>query len=393
MVRNKSREKEDSRISSYEKRVAQLRRRRILFVLIGVLVVGLVICVLFVSMQRRTYTTYDTVGSTEWRTTSASTVLAFGSDFLSYSTDGIHCTNARGKDLWSAAYVMQEPMVHVRGNYAAVADHNGRVIYIYDKSGPKGEIKTNSPIQRMDLSAVGTVIAVLDDGTTTPVILYNKEGVEIASFKTTMEKFGYPLSVAISDNSRLVCISYIRVETGSLVSSVAFYNFDEVGKNEANNLVSGTDYPEEMIPLVGFLDNASAYAVGNDRISMFQGDQRPTNIANVILQDEVRAVYHSPDYVGLVSYGRGDNYYDMRFFNKKGEQCGTTGINLEYTDLFINGDLVVAYNASQCEIYTIKGDCKYSGNFEDSVLLMIPTSSKSRYILVTDGAIKTIQLQ
>ena len=51
------------------------------------------------------------------------------------------------------------------------------------------------------------------------------------------------------------------------------------------------------------------------------------------------------------------------------------------------------YNATSCLVYTMKGKLKYAGEFEEKVLLMIPTSYGTRYQLVTENGISLIQLR
>ncbi len=396
MRNRKNREEENDPVDliSYKRELGKIRARKtiIAFVLLAMLVtVGLVV---FFSIRNHVYTDYETVGTVEWHSSAGATIVPFGSGFLSYSPDGIHCTNAKGMDVWSFAYTMQAPMVEVNGESVAVADRNGRAIYIFDKNGKTGEISVNSPVQRICLSEGGIVAAVLDDVTTTPIYLFYKDGTQISYFRTTMSRSGYPFAIGISKDGHLVGISYLYVDNGQMTSKVAFYNFGDVGRNETDNLVSGYDYQGKLVPYIGFLDSETAFAVSNDGLMLYEGGQRPTNIATVILNDEVRAVYHGSNYIGLVYFDKtGAGRYRMDIYDKKGNLYSNIVFDTEYDDIFFTGENVVIYNATSCLVYTLKGKLKYAGDFEEKVLLMIPTSYGTRYQLVTENGISLIQLR
>ncbi len=378
----------------YKKELGKIKARKAAFTMIVLLMLAVVGVVVFFSIRNHVYTEYETVGTVEWHPSAGATIVPFGSAFLSYSPDGIHCTNAKGADVWSFPYTMQAPMVEVNGECAAVADRNGRAIYIFDKNGLTGEISVNSPVQRICLSEGGIVAAVLDDVTTTPIYLFYKDGTQISYFRTTMSRSGYPLAIGISKNGRLVGVSYLYVDNGQMTSKVAFYNFGDVGRNEADNLVSGYDYQGRLVPYVSFLDDETAVAVSNDGLMLYEGAQRPTNIANVALHEEVRAVYHGSNYVGLVYFDKsGAGRYRMDIYDKKGNLYSSINFDIEYDDIFFTAENVVVYNATSCMVFTMKGKVKYEGSFEERVLLMIPTSYNTRFQLVTEDGIRLIQLR
>ena len=387
-------EKEPVDLVSYKKQIGRIRAKKTVFTLVILIMLAVVGVVVVSSIRNHVYTDYEIVGTVEWSPTAGATIVPFGSAFLSYSPDGIHCINAKGTGVWDFAFTMQAPMVEVNGECVAVADRNGRVIYIFDKNGKTGEISVNSPVQRICLSEGGVVAAVLDDVTTTPIYLFYKDGTQISYFRTTMSRSGYPFAIGISENGRLVGVSYLYVDNGQMTSKVAFYNFGDVGRNETDNLVSGYDYQGRLVPYISFLDNGTAFAVSNDGLMLYEGSERPTNVANVVLNDEVRAVYHGSNAVGLVYYDKsGAGRYRMDIYDKKGNLYSNISFDTEYDDIFFTGENVIIYNATSCLIYTMKGKLRYEGSFEDKVLLMIPTSYSTRYQLVTENGIRLIQLR
>lgn len=356
--------------------------------------VVVIIIVCRVSFLNQVYTGYEVISTVPRQHVETSAIVSFGNGFLTYSADGIHCTDAKGNDVWSFPYEMQTPMVEVNGNYAAVADYNGRSIYVFNATGEIGTIQTEGPVREIEISATGVVLSVEDGGSVTPVHLYYYDGREIASYRTTMSKSGYPLALGISDNGKLVGISYLYLDNGVLTSKVAFYNFGEVGQNETDNLVSGYDYQGALVPVVEFLSDSTAFAVANDRIVFFRGGERPTGVADILLHEEVQSVFYGEEKVGLVYLNStGDTKYRMDVYDATGRLETTLYFDMEYEDIFFYGDMIVIYNASSAMIFADNGNLKYQGDFEEAVLLMIPAGSGQRYILVMKDEIQTIILR
>ncbi|MDE6685927.1 MAG: hypothetical protein K2K17_01270, partial [Lachnospiraceae bacterium] len=389
-----NRQKEDTRQKdrpSATKRIMILRMRKFAAMIVAVAVIAVVILVCYTSYINYAYTGYEVISSVEKVQTNNSHILSFGTYFLSYSSDGIRCTDEKGNDIWSCPFEMQSPMIEINGDYVAVADYAGRTIYIFNSTGELGTIQTNLPIRDIEVAGNGVVAAVLDNGDVTSISLYYYDGSEIGFFRTTMSKSGYPLDIGMSADGTLVAVSYLYLDNGTLTSKVAFYNFGEVGQNKTDNLVGGYDYQNEMVPLVGFMNDSTAFAVANDKLMFYEGSQKPTNRKDIFLMEEIRSVYYGDKYIGLTYINpTAESRYLIDIYNTSGDLKNTLPIDMEYQEIFFNNDYVVIYNAASCIIYNINGNIKYQGDFEESVLLMIPTNSVLKYVLVLPDQIQTI---
>ena len=143
-----------------------------------------------------------------------------------------------------------------------------------NSTGQLGTINTNLPIREICVSESGVVAAVLDDSDVTRIFLYNgNENTEtsIVDFKATMDKSGYPVSISLSPSGRLMAISYLYVDSGDMKTSIAFFNFGEVGKNQSGNYMSGYDYLDTIVPYVQFMTDSNAFGISDDRIVFFGG--------------------------------------------------------------------------------------------------------------------------
>ena len=255
-------------------------------IILGVLLIAATVVFLVIQWRDKVFTESVVTASTPVTIVQGATVENLGGNLLLYSKDGASCIDATGNAIWNRTYEMQSPIISISDQMVAIGDYNGRSIFVMEKNGEKGTINTNLPIRDLCVSANGVVAAVLDDSNVTRINVYNgNENTEepIAYGKATMDKSGYPVSISLTPNGKIMAVSYLYVDSGAMKSSVAFYNFGEVGKNETDNYVSGYDYTNTVVPYVRFMDNDSAFAVSDDRIVFFSGGERPVNIASNLL--------------------------------------------------------------------------------------------------------------
>lgn len=366
-------------------------------IILSVVLVAVVLAFLFVQWRDKVFTEGVVTASAPITVVQGATVENLGENVLIYSKDGASCLDAGGSAIWNRTYEMQSPITSISDRMVAIGDYNGRSIYVMDQNSEKGIINTNLPIRDLCVSANGVVAAVLDDSTVTRINVYdgNQDTEEpLAYGKATMDKSGYPVSISLTPNGKIMAVSYLYVDSGNMKSSVAFYNFGEVGKNETDNYVSGYDYLNTVIPYVQFMDNDSAFAVSDDRIVFFSGAERPTNIASGLLEEEIQSIYYNESYVGLVFVNQnGESAYRLDVYNSEGSKMNSQLFDIEYTDIVFNKDQIIIYNDLECQICNVKGVDKFVGDFDKSTSLVIPTTSAYKYITVTSDSIDTIELK
>lgn len=396
-LKEREKRKETSKKVDYIEKIRSHKLAIFYRVVLGVALIVAIIAFLIIQWRDKVFTESLVTGSAPITIVQGADVKNLGGNILLYSKDGASCVDAKGKAVWNRTYEMQTPLISISGQTAAIGDYNGRSIYVMDKSGEKGTINTNLPIRDFCVSANGVVAAVLDDSNLVRINLYNgNENTEetIVTSTASMDKSGYPMSISLTPNGKIMAVAYLYVDSGNMKSSVAFYNFGEVGKNETDNYVSGYDYLNTVIPYVRFMDNDSAFAVSDDRIVFFSGAERPTNIASNLLEEEIQSIYYNENYVGLVYNNQsGESAYRLDVYNSTGSKVGSQFFDIDYTDIVFSKDQIIIYSDTECQISNIKGVDKFVGNFEKNTSLLIPTSSVYRYVIVTADSVDTIELK
>lgn len=395
LKKKKERETEKPKIS-YRERIKSHKFTIFYRSVLIIVLIAAVIAAFYIQWNNKIYTQAVEISSVEINVTQDSKLLPFAGHLLTYSKDGAGCMDSKGKAVWNQTFEMQNPIVDICQNVVAIGDYNGRNIYVMNTGGVLGSITTNKPMRDFCVAANGVVAAVLDDTDTTWIYLFDSQGKELAYFRTTMKDSGYPVNVAISPNGTLVCVSYLFVDSGRMKSSVAFYNFGDVGQNSTNNYASGYDYLDTIVPFTRFLDNRSAFAVADNRIMLYGGAQKPVIVLESLIDENVQSVYYGGDYVGLVfNDTEGVGRYRMDVYHKSGnsELKQSIYFDIEYSDIIFHEDQIIIYNETECCIYKNNGVKKYNGSFDKRTLVLIPQSTAYRYMVVTPDSIDTIELQ
>ena len=387
-------EKYENTQKDFEQKIRRHRRAILYRIIIGIAIVAALIVSAYYNYRKMVYTDYDVIRSISYAEASNARFLKFGDNVLKYSQDGASVFNIANDMLWNETFEMQNPIVDVCGDYVAIGDYMGTTIYVYNSSGLQGTIDTSTPLKRFCVSGNGSVAVVLEDNEVTWVKLYDVNGTNIASDRTTMSKSGYPVCIDISEDGILLAVSYLFVDNGILSTSVAYYNFGAVGQNEVDNLVSGYNYSGTVVPLVEFINPNTSFVLGDNRFSIFKGSEKPESIFEKDLDKEVLSVFSNESMIVLVFEDEdGENKFIAEVYDDSGNLITSQGFDMDYNNISLYKDLLVIYNSEECQIYNTSNLKKFDGKFSDSVIMMMPEDSKSKYLVVYPDAMEEIKLK
>ena len=390
----KEKEKREQNRSNYKEKIMRHKLQNVYRVILVVIVLIAIAVLVMIQYKRHIYTGYDIVSTVLLEGAAGAEDVRLQDCVLTYSKDGAHCTNAKGDIKWNQTYEIQDIKMGICRNVVAIASYNGREIYVQDTEKQLGTITTNMPIRNIAVSATGNVTAVLYDTNVTWVNTYDKNGEMLAQGETRMQQSGYPLAISLSPNGMLLGVSYVYLDAGTLKSNVVFYNLGKVGKNESDNLVSGFTYSGMLIPELHFVDDETAFAVGDSRLTIFKGKQTPMEAAGHFYNKEIQSVFYGDKYIGLVFVADDmEHNYMMDVFNTDGKKVDTYYFDMEYNDIFFEEEDFVVYNETECLIMTYGGVEKFNGYFSKAADLLFPANGAYKYIMVTETSIDTIQLK
>lgn len=390
----KEKEKREQNRKNYKDKIRKHKLTTLYRILLVVVALAAVAALIMVQYKRHIYSDYDVVSTVLRETAAEASDIRLGNSILTYSKDGAHCTDIDGEVNWNQTYEIQDIRLAICQDVVAIGNYNGREIYVQNAEKQLGIITTTMPIRDLTVSAEGNVTAVLSDTDVTWVNTYNSKGENIYTGQTRMYNSGYPAAVSLSPNGELLAVSYIYVDAGIIKTNIAFYNFGPVGANNSDYIVSAYSYPDVFVPQVQFMNEDTAFAVGDGRLMIYKGSQKPVSAAEHLYDQEVQSVFFNEKYVGLVfASERNSERYRFDVYDTAGAKVGSYYFDMEYTDIFFEEGQFVVHNETECMIRTFENVEKYRGFFSKTVNLMLPTSTAYKYVLVTSNSIDTIQLK
>ena len=393
------REKREKKQADYKEKIARHKMAAVYRILLILVILIAFAAFLVIQYKRHVYVDYDIVAMTEREATNGATDVRLGNSILTYSKDGAHCTDAKGSVQWNQTFEIQDVILAVSNDTVAIGEYNGRSIYLADSERLIGEITTAMPIRNLAVSEAGYVAAVLADTDVTWINVYDSSGELKWEGRTHMDDSGYPMALSMSPGGELLMVAYIYVDAGILRTKVGVYNLGAVGSNVSDRLVSTYAYTDMLIPCVRFLNDDTAFAVGDGRLSIYPGSHIPVEASGHLYDREIRSVFYSDRYVGLVFLAdNSENRYQLKVYDTTVADAGGAGgkdfyFDIDYTDIFFGKDNFVIYNDTECLVMTMDGIEKFHGDFRETVRLMVPAGNAYRYLLVTDDSINTIQLK
>lgn len=379
---------------TYKEKILKHRLRVIYRSVLVITLLVVVYAAVRIHLDSRTFSDYEVLSSIPREGAEGSVYENYCGNLLVYSKDGMTAFDKKGTKLWNQPYEMQNPIVKISGEYVAVGDYRGSIIYIMNLDGLAGEVNTDMIIQDFELSEKGVVTAVLDNSDTTLIRLLSPEGVTIADLRTSMEDNGYPMAVSLSQDNLKLGVSYLKAKNAKVNTSVAFYNFGDVGQNESEHLVSGYNVEEEIIPFLEFVNSTTAIAASDSKILIFKGKQIPELFCEIPIEEEIQSIYHNENYIALVFHNTSsDEKYRVEVYNLNGKAECSFITDVEYKEILVNNNDLLVYNESEAELYNIKGDLKYRGSLGENISVMIPAESRGKFLVVKEDVIEHIRLR
>lgn len=390
----KEKKKREQNQAGYKEKIRKHKLSNVYRILLVAVAAIALIAVVVVQYKRHVYTDYDIVSSVPRESVSGSVDLRLGNSILTYSKDGAHCTDAKGNATWNQTYEFQDVRLAMCGSTVAIAEYNGRNIYVQNGEKQVSKITTTMPIRNVSVSAEGYVTAILEGTDVTVINTYDPSGKNIYEGEARMNGSGYPAAICLSPDGKLLCVSYWYLDAGVVKTNVAFYNFGDVGENVNDCMVSVFFYTDTLVPQVQFMNNSTAFAVGDNRLAIYSGNYAPEAVADYMLNEEIQSVFYSDRYIGLVFRSEdSEKLYRMDVYDASAGMVGSFYLDIEYTDIFFGQNIFVAYNETECVITTMDGVEKFNGEFTKPIRLMLPVGNSYKFLLVTDSSIDTIQMK
>lgn len=388
-------EQSNGDMEEYEKKLRVHRKEILRKNIVLLLIFSLLILGIGLFLALRHYENYDVQSSVQRSDTEATQFADFNGNILKYSNDGAFYTDTSNELIWNQTYEMLNPRIDICGNYLAIYDKNGKMIYILTPEGLQGSIETTIPIEQVSIAGQGTVAVLMKKDTAGYLALYDKEGKNLAEGAIHGEKKGYPIAIALSHDAIKLAVSMLDINNGTLKSTVAFYNFGAVGQNEIDRVVGASSFPDTVIPEMEFTDKDKLAAFSDKGILLFEGSQKPQQTGEIKFEKEVKSIFYNEKYLGIVT-GNDDEAvtHHMSIYDTKGRLVMEKDFDMEYTKIeFLANNEICIRNRTTCDIYTVRGIYKFHHKFDEELYQVIAKNSGLNYTFVLKSATEKVRLK
>lgn len=373
-----------------EHRIKVAKRTLIMIVIFLAVAGGLSLYMAF-----RHYEDYDIRVAVERSDTAATQFVEFQGNILKYSNDGAFYTDTVNELIWNQTYEMSNPQIDICEGYLVIYDKKGTNIYILNKDGLQGSIETTMQIDQVCVASQGTVAVLMKKNKTASLSLYDREGNNLASGEIHGEKGGYPVSIALSHDAIKLAVSMLDINDGTVKSTVVFYNYGSVGQNEIDNCVGVSTFADMVIPELEFTSNDRLVAIGDSKILIFEGTQKPQMTVELPLEKQAKSIFYNKDYIGVVHSNDTETVTQhLRIYDMQGDPVMEKDIALEYDSIgFLSNNEICIRNENVCDLYTMRGIYKFHHEFEQTLYQVLPGGMGLNYTFVLNNATENVRLK
>lgn len=383
---------EDGIQEEIDEQVRQHKRSRRTRIIVASVAAAVVAVAAFLVIHLQTYTSARVTATYECGSTGNINYLQFSNGVLKYSKDGIALVNRKGEEEWNQPYQIKNPVVSTYNDEAiVVADKGGNTIVVLGKDGLKGEMQTTLPVEKAVVSAQGIVCAVLKNDPSPKIICYDATGNILVELTTSLTGTGYPMDVSISEDGKVLLVSYLCVQDMQLVTKIIYYNFDGEKDSKQDYEVTSEEYTEMAAASVFFMNAKTSVVVGDDRLLFYSGDSKPQLAETVILNKKIKSVFHNDSYVGLVLKNEGRAGYELCLFNRSGKKVLSEEFTGDYTNVKLSGSQVLMYDGKKCSVFTRTGIHKFEGELENNIMEIFPVLGVNKYIVMNANGMEVVR--
>ena len=189
-------------------------------------------------------------------------------------------------------------------------------------------------------------------------------------------------------------VAYTDIENNDISTSIAFYNFGEVGKNMSERLVGGFDqYDGMLVPKVQFLTADTAIAVATGKLSIYSITQYPKLMTDIVFDNELHGIFYSSKYIGLIFPNHESGYpYRILVYDLKGNLTGTIPVATDYKKYCFVQDNVLMYDDNDVRMQDFSGAERFSYTFDTAIDSLVPVSGDDVYVYINSRKVQKIKL-
>ena len=379
-------------IREVRKKGRKIKRKKAEKILVTAVLAALAVCGTYLLLKNETYGQARKASGYTNEISDSNSYIRFGNGIVRYSRDGVVFLNRKNEEQWIQSAQIQNPIIEVNDDIFAVADSGGNSILVFTEDGLKGEIETTLPIEKISVSNQGIVSAILRNENSPKIISYDATGNILVEQQASLSSTGYPVALEMSDDGNELAVSYVYTVGTQIRSRVVYYNFGEAGQAKADNIVASDVYQGTVMADIFYMGSSRSVVVGDNSFVVYSCGEVPEKQQEVTLDQEIKSVFHSDRYIGLILLNQEKSGYEVRLYDRSGNLMLSRAITGDYSNVRIDGDEIIMFDGSRCCIVTATGVVKFQGDLGIDALEMFRAPGLNRYYVMTVNELRVIYL-
>lgn len=397
MVAKNASDADEKKVDDLERvRIKRKKRKknRKLKIMFMIIVGAAVALITFFTIFNMTYGSYKIKESWSRESDTNTEFVPYNNGYIRYGSSGAAFVTSAGEQQWNVSYSMQNPTIHQKDNNLVIGDVGGNTVVMLNEKGEVGRINTEYNILNVEAASTGIVGVVMQSNADNYINMYGSDSSLIYSIRTNITGDGYPVDIAISNDSTKLIVAYAKTSESNVVSNLVFYNFSGDANSKDSRVVGAySDFDGKLVGHVAFLSNNTAIAVSEDSLRYYTVGATPSAGEKIALDSKIQNVFYTSGNVGIVSEtGNEDNPYNIKIFNSNGGKLSDVNYDTTYTTYNFDGNTVLMYGGSNFAIMNLSGKFVTKQTIDGTVTAFISTGKRGKYYLVDDRFISRVRL-
>ncbi len=245
------------------------------------------------------------------------------------SKDGMKFFDSNGDQVFNDTYTLNYPVSVFEANYAAVYESSGTNVRVYNEKGFIYSVASEYPISKVKLNKNGYLAIIMRAQDSCKTVVYNSEGNKLMERKEDT-KGVYPVDLDISDDNKVLCVSYLDTSDVYPISRLVFFYINkEDSMNVADGIFSAVQKDDIYAISVNCMEN-NTFFIASD-VSLMCFSSAGEEIFTKELQEKISAYdvfgksYAVIGYDGLLPES-GENKYSLEVVDLSGKTVSLTSL-------------------------------------------------------------------
>ena len=364
-------------------------------VYLAILVLVLVAFVAYHVMSRyHLYTGYSVTASYEAEDIAGTRYEKLGNGFIKYGSDGVTFVNGKNETQWSLAYTIETPMTDVCKDTMLIYEQQGYFVEIVDTDGQIGSFQTDLPILKGVVAKNGVTALMLKDDQDVRIRLVSTDGTPLAEVRSTLEDQGHPLDIALSSNGQNLMASLIRIGSGTIDSTIAFYEFSSSVNSDDSHLKASIEYTDQVFPSVCYLSDSLAAAIGDSGFVTYSTGKTPREKTRVNVPSEIMSTFHDSSYIGFVMASDSPtDRFRMQVYTVNGKKTSGLTFRHGFSQIRMDSGEILMNDSGHMQVFTPGGVARLDTDYEKQIGAFVKIPGFRRYAILSNSGMERIKIE